>query len=287
MSLLTFSNLKIGILTALLAQPFEVIRTSSIINQHKINNLSFQGMFAIMRLIKDSEGMRGFFRGGSLSILKTTFGYCFFFTGLESLNHISSKSQNIRTTFSIPDKFVDFINALLSKTATAWIMSPINVLKTRFEVVGNHEYSSIPHAIRKIYQTEGLRGFYRGVLATILRDGPYSGIQYSLYKTLLDMGKVRENQGKEHRKYYVAAAAGISGAIAIMLTYPFDNIRVRYQFEKGERRSFLKFCREIHEKEGFSGFYKGYLPRLLKKIASSALSWSLYEHIKRGNREMS
>ena len=276
-SFLTLSNLKVGVLTALLAQPFEVIRTSSIINQHKINSITFAGMLKIIKLIKDSEGIKGFFRGGGLSIMKTTFGYCFFFTGLESMNYLSDKTEIF---MYFPIFFIQFVNALMSKSLTAMFISPVNVLKTRFEVVGNNEYRSISEGISKIFQNEGIRGFYKGLIPTIMRDGPYSGIQYTLYRGFLDIFNIfREKH--ENSKGEIAVSAAISSSIAIMITYPFDNIRVRYMIYKGKSRGLREVCREVYMGEGMIGFYKGYLPRLLKKICSAALSWSLYEHVKK------
>lgn len=283
LSLLTLSNLKIGVLTALLAQPFEVVRTSSIVHRNKINSLNFKGMLSVIKLIQDSEGLKGFFRGGGLSIFKTTFGYFFFFSGLESMNYLSDKSRENMAIFKwVPFQVSNFINAMCSKMVTTVIVSPINVLKTRFEVVGNDEYSSVRHAVKKIFEKEGVYGFYRGTFATVLRDGPYSGIQYSLYKSLLDL-KSWHQGNSDHGKGYIALSAGISGAIAILLTYPFDNIRVRYQYSQAERKSLWVFCEEIYRNEGMEGFYKGYLPRVLKKICSAAVTWSVYEHIKKGS----
>ena len=282
LSLLTFANFKVGVLAALLAQPFEVIRTSSIINQHKINSITFAGMLKIIKLIKDSEGIKGFFRGGGLSIIKTTFGYTLFFSGLESMNSLSSKSKEQIPLFSyLPLQFIHFANAVFSKTLTTLLISPINVLKTRFEVIGNHEYSSITQAMTKIYQTEGIYGFYRGIVATVIRDGPYSGIQYALYKSILDLS-TWYNEKNANNKGHIIFAASVSSSIAIMMTYPFDNIRVRFQLNKGKTRSLAVVCKEVYANEGFLGFYKGYLPRLFKKICSSAVSWTLYEHVKRG-----
>jgi solute carrier family 25 protein 38 len=37
----------------------------------------------------------------------------------------------------------------------------------------------------------------------------------------------------------------------------------------------------VYREEGLRGFYKGYLPRLLKKGASGAVIWSIYENIKK------
>jgi solute carrier family 25 protein 38 len=35
----------------------------------------------------------------------------------------------------------------------------------------------------------------------------------------------------------------------------------------------------VYEKEGLKGFYKGYIPRIMKKAVSSGIFWSLYEKL--------
>ena len=281
LNLISFSNFKLGIILSLLAQPFEVIRTSSIINQASSTNINFGGMMNIIKQIKTKEGIRGFFRGGVLSGMKTTASAGLFFTGLENLNNIVDKIPGTTSIFS--QKLINFSNAALSKGLTTLIISPINVLKTRFEVSGNNEYKSIYHATLSIKKKEGYRGFYRGIIATLIRDVPYSGIQYSIYTSILDIYAFLSQKNRSSSQKVIMFAGAVSSASAIMITYPFDNIRVRYQFDQGQSIGMYKLCEEIYMKEGIIGFYKGYLPRLLKKICSGALTWTIYEHIKKSS----
>lgn len=39
--------------------------------------------------------------------------------------------------------------------------------------------------------------------------------------------------------------------------------------------------KEIYHQEGLKGFYIGIVPRIMKKATSSALTWLLYEYMKK------
>jgi solute carrier family 25 folate transporter 32 len=47
------------------------------------------------------------------------------------------------------------------------------------------KYTSIPHAIRNIYQTEGIHGFYRGLNVTLLRSVPASIVTFLVYEEMM------------------------------------------------------------------------------------------------------
>eukprot|EP01016_Furgasonia_blochmanni_P055078 TRINITY_DN9152_c0_g2_i1.p1 TRINITY_DN9152_c0_g2~~TRINITY_DN9152_c0_g2_i1.p1 ORF type:complete len:189 (-),score=48.04 TRINITY_DN9152_c0_g2_i1:62-628(-) len=169
-SLLSFANFKIGFLASLLVQPFEVIRTSSIINKSKFNGLSFGGMIDIIRHIRDTEGWKGFFRGGTMAMFKTTLSYGFFFVGLEEANKKTKEVKaQVKDQLHFTAGLVDFFNASASKTVSTVIVSPIVVIKTRCEVVGDSSNKHVMNIFRTIYRNEGLRGFYSGLGATLIR----------------------------------------------------------------------------------------------------------------------
>jgi solute carrier family 25 folate transporter 32 len=77
------------------------------------------------------------------------------------------------------------ISAVFSGTVTAVFTSPIWVVKTRMQThVGKtNKYPSSFHAMREIYQQEGLGAFYRG-LAPSLVGLVHVGIQFPLYEWL-------------------------------------------------------------------------------------------------------
>lgn len=46
---------------------------------------------------------------------------------------------------------------------------------------GRFGYGSVYGALKNIYQTEGVRGMFSGLTATLLRDAPFSGIYLMFY----------------------------------------------------------------------------------------------------------
>lgn len=57
---------------------------------------------------------------------------------------------------------------------------PVEVVKQRRQTSGTRPLSIIRHAV----QTEGLPGLYRGFLSTIIRDIPFSVIQFPIWEAI-------------------------------------------------------------------------------------------------------
>lgn len=127
---LDFNNFKIGLAVSIVVQPFEVIRTTSI-TKYKGTQ---KGMAQVIKEIFHLEGPKGFFRGGIMGMAKSTIAAGIFFTGIENFHILT---QGLRKT--IPGNLVDFFNAAATKAISTLIINPFNVVKTRFEVVGNNE----------------------------------------------------------------------------------------------------------------------------------------------------
>lgn len=73
----------------------------------------------------------------------------------------------------------------------------------------------------------------KGLFATILKDVPFSGIQYTIYRNLLDLSNyIRKESDSTHNSLIVALCGSSAATLAILLTYPFDNLRIRQQAEK-------------------------------------------------------
>ena len=73
--------------------------------------------------------------------------------------------------------------------------------------------------VRQVWSQESIRGFYRGYLPTIMREIPFSLIQFPLWEYL--KMKRRESANKKSLSFFESGLCGaISGAIAASTTTP-------------------------------------------------------------------
>ena len=129
------------------------------------------------------------------SLMRTVPGVGIYFSTVHTLK---SKLSRVDATSSLAIGFVarryypplthkcvnpKSVNASVACSA----MIPFTVIKLRSEVnqKGRHPLAS---SLPGIWRTEGLRGLTRGLLPTILRDAPFSGIYMMLYERIKSAG---------------------------------------------------------------------------------------------------
>ncbi|CAD8186371.1 unnamed protein product [Paramecium pentaurelia] len=271
-AMLNMKNFQIAVGATLILQPLEVLQTSMIATGYSKHNINFKGLSLIGSQIYKQEGLRGFYRGTILSIAKNTVSFSFFFSGIEKYSppaHYPVYLQSI----------LNLMIASTSKLAGTIASTPLAVMRTKMQIIGNNEYRKIDKCFIKIAREEGFFGFYRGVFAAILKDVPFSGIQYTIYRNLLNFsGIFTKGQDPKTNSIVVAICGSSAAVLAILVTYPFDNLRIRQQAQN-KSSNLLTLARTIQSTEGLKGFYQGYLPRLIKKCIQSGVLWMVYEKL--------
>jgi len=92
-----------------------------------------------------------------------------------------------------------------------------------------YNYNSIREAFRSIYRLEGVRGLTCGLLPTLLRDAPFSGIYLLIYSS------TKKGVGKEWMESpalgpYVRFSCGVVAGIgASLITQPADVLKTKMQ----------------------------------------------------------
>ena len=75
-----------------------------------------------------------------------------------------------------------------------------------------------------MYKSEGIRGYFKGNGATIMKIAPFSAFEFYLYeifKVNLFPGKTKNQLGFREK----LVCGGVTGVVASTLTYPFDIIK--------------------------------------------------------------
>merc|ERR1719365_212497 len=103
-------------------------------------------------------------------------------------------------------------------------MIPVTVVKIRSES-GQYQYQNIVYALRSIMKMEGLKGLTSGLLPTLWRDVPFSGLYLMFYEKLKTLASPNSSQA-ELEKFVCGLGSGV---LASVVTQPADVIKTKLQ----------------------------------------------------------
>ncbi|XP_076680876.1 mitochondrial glycine transporter isoform X2 [Andrena cerasifolii] len=260
-----------GTLSTILFQPLDLIKTRL---QSRVNlNLdSPRGgtVGTVIHIIK-KENVFGLWRGMTPSITRVIPGVGLYFSSLHWLKH----------TLHLKDPLTPTEAVLLGVTARSMsgaLLIPITVVKTRFES-DVYKYNNIREALKIIYKQEGVRGLSRGLVPTLLRDAPFSGL-YLMFYTRLKSAIVETDLLSAKSSAPIHFSCGIlAGIFASIVTHPADVIKTKMQLYPNEFRQVRSAIVRIHMKYGVLGYFKGIVPRMLRRTLVTAMAWTIYEEV--------
>lgn len=162
---------------------------------------------------------------------------------------------------------------------------PIDVVKTRLQLQGelgaNRMYNGAFDAARKMYVTEGLKSWYKGITPALLRQATYGSLRYGLYEPIKTAFGVR--RGEYCPLWKKILAGTLSGALSSSLCNPTDLVKVRMQADMGAtpryRNTFSAFS-DIVRTEGVLGLYRGVGPTCGRAAVGAATELAAYDEIK-------
>lgn len=162
------------------------------------------------------------------------------------------------------------------------IRVPTEVIKTRMQTstYGDLTRSSLAGA-KRVLADEGIRGFYRGFGTTIMREIPFTSLQFPLYELL--KSKLSKALGNRTLHAYEAAVCGsFSGGVAAALTTPLDVLKTRVMLDmrdpsKQSMPSIPARLQQIYATEGMRALFAGVVPRTLWISAGGAVFLGVYE----------
>lgn len=180
------------------------------------------------------------------------------------------------------------INGAISGFVTVFITQPFQVIRTSMMVTyadNNKNNSNKPagflYITNKIRTEEGLRGFYRGFMPTLIKTPIGTAIYFSFlerYKRLLKEQKYVKMNG--HSVNFISSAlARIWQCVCvnpILLTITRFEVVGFHSYS-----SLMDGLIKIKREEGFRGYFIGLKPLLIKEVPTAAFFYFLYEHFKK------
>ena len=147
---------------------------------------------------------------------------------------------------------------MCSGVVVVTICTPFEHLKIKIQA-DKTKFNSFRAMARQIYQSDGIKGLYKGYAVTMNRDfysfGAYFYIYYGLKEHWEDKNSLTN--------FKMFVAGGLAGVISWIICYPFDPMKTIIQRET-RKLSQREAYEIIKLREGWMGFFRGMSPVLTK-----------------------
>jgi len=237
-------------------------------------------MRQMMRSMIQEEGIIRPWRGMSAMAFGAGPAHAMYFSCLEIGKE---RAQMLGVTNKL-GFLVDGVSAIFATICHDAVMTPAEVVKQRMQMCCS-PFSGCANAAKTIYQTEGIRAFYRSYFTQLTMNVPF---QASLVTTYMSIQRFM-NPNNEYNPAIHFVAGALAGGVASTVTMPFDNCKtllntqeagVLKKIEVTEINGLGGAAKSITKMVGFRGFFSGLTPRILYQAPSTAISWSIYELVK-------
>ncbi|KAK6465974.1 mitochondrial carrier protein PET8 [Scheffersomyces coipomensis] len=220
-------------------------------------------------------GWHGIYKGlGSCVVASAPSASLFFIT------YDSMKIYTKQSNYFSPAQ-CHMISASCGEIAACLVRVPAEVIKQRTQtgILGiNGKSTSLSNFLYILQNKSGegvIKGLYRGWNTTIMREIPFTVIQFPLYEYL----KVRWSETTANKDISLlrgAICGSIAGGIAAAATTPLDVIKTRIMLNK-ERISLGNLVKTMIKEEGYKSFLNGIGPRTCWISAGGAIFLGCYE----------
>ncbi|CAG9558489.1 unnamed protein product [Danaus chrysippus] len=243
-------------------------------------NPTRENMAKCLAKMINEGGIGGLWRGNGINVIKIAPESALKFAAYEQVKRLIKGEKN---PLEIYERFLAGASAgAISQT----VIYPLEVLKTRLALRKTGQYSGIVDAAKKIYAREGLKCFYKGYIPNILGIVPYAGIDLAVYETLKKkyINKYQTNN-EQPGMLLLLACGSTSCTLGQVCSYPLALVRTRLQAQekaaKGAEGTMRGAFREIVQREGLRGLYRGITPNFIKVIPAVSISYVVYEYASR------
>ena len=196
------------------------------------------------------------------------------------------------------------IAGVVSGSLASIVCAPLDLVRTRMQVAGGLQRgSSNPKIIKSIYEiyaSDGIRGCFRGLGATLATVPAFWGLYFPMYESLkrqfMSLSSSYGDGGDNHHALVHLSSAMTAGAVADIVCNPMFVVRTRMQTEAlhyfqvpfAERKphGVAATIIGLYKEGGVSVFWRGLTASLLG-LFHVGIQFPVYERLKKEARRRS
>mmetsp|Transcript_11704 Transcript_11704/g.43611 ORF Transcript_11704/g.43611 Transcript_11704/m.43611 type:complete len:301 (-) Transcript_11704:1350-2252(-) len=178
----------------------------------------------------------------------------------------------------------EFMLGYFTGCCASLVLCPSEVVKALTQLEGSggkKDALSSWQVTQRIWQTRGLPGFFAGLEAQIMRDGPFYAFFFGSYELFGHLMKTYTPAVPDEARFFLAGGlAGMAGWAAVM---PADVPKSIVQTNWNSRVAgdFWPTLSMVYRERGISGLYSGLRPALLRAFPANAALFLTEELVKK------
>ncbi|CAN6287705.1 unnamed protein product [Urochloa humidicola] len=289
-----------GVAQVVVGHPFDTVKVKLQAHNTTAHGKVYKNGFHCTSRILVEEGIRGLYKGASSSFIGIAVESSLFFgTYSQAKQLLQGNYENGR-----PHLQVIIPSAACSGALISCILTPTELTKCRMQVQGKDvmhgaRYSSPLDCAVKTLESEGLRGIFRGGLATLFREAIGNAVFFCTYEySRYWMHNYLDSPRFSSSSNFVLAkdigigvmSGGISGMAFWTATLPLDVAKTIIQTDPDPHlsRNPFRVLSMVYKRAGMGGCYAGLGPTLARAFPANAAAIVAWEYsakilgIKRG-----
>ncbi|XP_022917808.2 mitochondrial basic amino acids transporter-like [Onthophagus taurus] len=217
--------------------------------------------YKCLRGIIIKDGFKGLYRGMSSPLV-----------GVSGINAIIFGVYGITQRYISQDNsiFSHFIAGGMAGFCQSILTGPVELAKSRAQILGN---VSATQCIKKIFESEGFKGVFRGLNITVMREIPAFGSYFASYEYLSRM-----EDGITSTPTMILAG-GTAGVISWIISYPIDVIKSRMQIDGmngiNEYKNSMDCLKKTVEQGGYRSLFRGLMPAIIRAFPVNAACFTV------------
>ncbi|KAH8173258.1 mitochondrial carrier protein [Sarocladium implicatum] len=264
--------------------PFDTIK----VRLQTTSTAHFRGPWHCLRQTLAQEGLRGVYKGFTPPLIGFVFmdslllgSFSIYRDYLKSnLPPASSASKLFDPDDSRVSCLVHAASGGLAGWTVSSIATPIEHIKARLQVQyattgSGRQYSGPWDCLRKIYSSYGINAVYRGFTSTIIFRS-FFAVFWASYDVLSRQMRKRTNFSTPLINFL---AAGFAAQMYWLTGYPTDVIKQRIMTTplNSPAWRWKDTAMRIYRESGWRGFWRGFLPCILRAFPANAMSIVAFE----------
>lgn len=182
--------------------------------------------------------------------------------------------------------WIPLISGSVARIGAVTLVSPLELIRTKMQSE-KMSYFEMNQALKSLVQYHGVSGLWKGLMPTLLRDVPFSGIYWVSYEQLKASYIRRHHYTRQPSLLHNFLFGSLAGGLAALVTTPFDIVKTLRQINvaeteilkspPGQARSTRAVLRDLLSTRGYKALFTGLAPRLIKVAPSCAIMITSFE----------